>query len=70
MPCAKPLLSPSQTLAYKLFELRTVQIFAGSLVYEMLIEGDFLKLAQLLLIEGADAEIADKLTGSPLPLPL
>ena len=51
----------------ELVELRALKILARSLIDKSLIEGEAFKLAKLLLIEGADTEVADELTSSPIP---
>ena len=54
-------------VACKLYELRTVEILARGLIDETLIERDAFQLTQFLLIERADPQIANHLTGLPLP---
>ena len=54
-------------IAGELFELGTMEVFPGGLVYKPLVEGDAVKLAQFPLVERADPEIADNLTRPALP---
>ena len=54
-------------VAGKLFQLRPVEILAGCFVHETLVEMDTFELTQLFLIERADAQIADGLSGSAFP---
>jgi len=58
---------PLANVARELFELGAVEVFPGGFVYKALVEGDALKLAQFFLVERADPEITDDLTGPALP---
>ncbi len=51
----------------ELLELGTVHVLPGSLIDKPLIENDAFELAKLFLIEGTHAQVADHLTGPPLP---
>ncbi len=53
-------------IADELFELRTVEALAGGFVDESHVELHTFQLAELFLVKGADAQVADELTSSLL----
>ncbi len=57
---------PFPNVACELFELRTLQILAGDFIYEALIERYAFQLPHFLLVQRADPQVADHLTGFPL----